>query len=366
MKVCLIGNNLTSLILAYILSQKNFSVTIYYSKSIKSNFETRSLGIADHNLKYLESYFKNISEITNNINEIKVLVKNKNKNENKEIIFNKKNTTLFNMVNYNQILTYVKSKIRMKKNVSQKCLNRKIDLNFFNKTKFNLIINCERTNNLTNKYLKNGLTKNYNNKAFTTFIRHEKIKNNRATQIFTDNGPIAFLPLSEKITSVVFSYDMNKNKSVSEKEIQKKIEQNNPCYKILSSKKIQNFNLNLKLPRKYYFKNILFFGDSIHSIHPLAGQGFNMTLRDIARLDKLLDNRISLGLPIDKNIYKEFENKTKSYNLTFSLGVDLIYEFFKIDRKLIPNLISKKMFNFINKSQKIKDLGINFANQGRL
>ena len=54
-----------------------------------------------------------------------------------------------------------------------------------------------------------------------------------------------------------------------------------------------------------------------------------MTLRDIARLDKLIDNRISLGLPIDKNIYKEFENKTKSYNLTFSLGVDLIYEFLK-------------------------------------
>ena len=144
----------------------------------------------------------------------------------------------------------------MKKNVSQKCLNRKIDLNFFNKTKFNLIINCERTNNLTNKYLKNGLTKNYNNKAFTTFIRHEKIKNNRATQIFTDNGPIAYLPLSEKITSVVFSYDMNKNKSISEKY--KKNWAKSYIYKILSSKKIQNFNLNLKLPRKYYLR-IYFF-----------------------------------------------------------------------------------------------------------
>ena len=77
-----------------------------------------------------------------------------------------------------------------------------------------------------------------------------------------------------------------------------------------------------------------------------------MTLRDIARLDKLIDNRISLGLPIDKNIYKEFENKTKSYNLTFSLGVDLIYEFFKIDRKLIPNLISKKCLILLTKAKK--------------
>ena len=37
-------------------------------------------------------------------------------------------------------------------------------------------------------------------------------------------------------------------------------------------------SLNLK---SYYYKNVLAFGDILHKIHPLAGQGFNMTIRDI-------------------------------------------------------------------------------------
>ena len=63
MKICLIGNNLTSLVLACILSKKNFHTEIYSLKSSKPNLKTRTLGITNHNLKYLTGYFKNI-EIT--------------------------------------------------------------------------------------------------------------------------------------------------------------------------------------------------------------------------------------------------------------------------------------------------------------
>ena len=58
MKISLIGNNLTSLILASILSDKNFHVEICYIKSSKFNFKTRSIGITEHNLIYLTNYFK--------------------------------------------------------------------------------------------------------------------------------------------------------------------------------------------------------------------------------------------------------------------------------------------------------------------
>ena len=52
----------------------------------------------------------------------------------------------------------------------------------------------------------------------------------------------------------------------------------------LNIKKFSEFQkaeLNFSLARKYYFNNILLFGDGLHQIHPLAGQGFNMTLRDL-------------------------------------------------------------------------------------
>ena len=60
MKVCLIGNNLTSLILANILSQKKFYVEIYYMKSPKSEFKTRT---ENYKAKISSQNIKNRSKI---------------------------------------------------------------------------------------------------------------------------------------------------------------------------------------------------------------------------------------------------------------------------------------------------------------
>ena len=363
MKICLIGNNLTSLILANILSKKNFYTEIYSLKSNKSNYKTRTLGITNYNLNYLNNYFKNISKQTQPINEIKVLIQNKKINE--EILFSKDSKVLFNMIKYNKLISLIKSNISKNKLISFKHIKKNSDLNLLiNKKKFDLIINCEVSNVLTEKFLKNKIFKNYHNKAFTTIIKHEKVKNNIARQIFTEYGPIAYLPLSNKFTSVVFSFEIKKRVKISNDEIIQLIKKFNPCYKILSSEKVENFNLSLKLPKKYYYKNILFFGDSIHSIHPLAGQGFNMTIRDIIKLNEILDKKIELGLNVDKHLYREFENESKNYNSMFSFGIDFIYEFIRFNKNFVPKKISKNIFSYINNNQKLKELGINLANKG--
>ena len=61
MKICLIGNNLTSLILAYILSKKNLTIEIYSKKTPKINFITRTIGISKYNFNFLKNHFKIIS-----------------------------------------------------------------------------------------------------------------------------------------------------------------------------------------------------------------------------------------------------------------------------------------------------------------
>ena len=365
MNVCLIGNNLTSLILAKILSKKNFHVEIFSTNSSKIKFQTRSLGISEYNLKYLDNYFNNISKQAKKISQIKVLIKNGKNDE--EIIFDNDTTTLLNIVQYDKFISFLQNNIKFNKKILFKKIKKNNDLQkLIGNKKFELIINCEKSNILTKKFLKNKIIKNYHNTAFTTIIKHKKIKNNVATQIFTKYGPIAFLPLSDFNTSVVFSFENNNKKAVTQLEILELIKLYNPLYKITYVDKIESFNLNFKLPRTYSDKNILFFGDSIHSIHPLAGQGFNMTIRDIIKLVKIIDEKINLGLSIDVKIYKEFEKNVKSYNSMFSLGVDFIHEFFRFNKNYIPKGISKKIFNFINKNKKIKDLGIKFANQGIL
>ena len=361
MKVCLIGNNLTSLILANILLDKNIYTEITSFNNTKLNFKTRTLGIANSNLLYLKKYFKNIEKYTNPINEIHVLVQNiKN---NKKIKFDQNSKILFNMIKYDKLISLVKAKSIKSKFIKFKYLKKnRIFESLKYKKDFKLIINCERSNFITKKFLKKTISKNYHNKAFTTLIHHSRVDNNKAFQVFTEFGPIAFLPLSKKLTSVVFSFDIKKNKKITETQIVRLINQYNPQYKITSFEKFQSFNLKLNLAKRYFNKNILFFGDSIHKIHPLAGQGFNMTIRDIIKFDEILKQKINLGLPIDEGIYKDFEKITKSNNSIFSLGVDLIHEFFKFNKDFIPKKLSDKILDYIGNNQKLKNLSINLAN----
>ena len=69
-------------------------------------------------------------------------------------------------------------------------------------------------------------------------------------------------------------------------------------YKIKKFGKFEKFKLNFSVVRNYYHKQVMILGDGLHKIHPLAGQGFNMTLRDIKILSKIINNRIDLGLEI--------------------------------------------------------------------
>ena len=122
-----------------------------------------------------------------------------------------------------------------------------------------------------------------------------------------------------------------------------------------------SFNL-----RSYYHDNILAFGDLLHRIHPLAGQGFNMTIRDIKEILKLVKFKKDHGLELDTSICLDFEKNTKNRNYLFSNGIDLIYEFFNVERKIKNNFLSKtvqKISNYpsINKIfTKIADRGIFF------
>ena len=126
----------------------------------------------------------------------------------------------------------------------------------------------------------------------------------------------------------------------------------------MSKFRLNSFNL-----RKYYFKNILAFGDLLHKIHPLAGQGFNMSIRDIKELLIIIDDKIKLGLPVDQSVCVEFQKKTKSKNFIFSEGVDFIYECFNSENKFKNNLVDKTV-KFIGNNKIINEYFKKIADTG--
>ena len=144
------------------------------------------------------------------------------------------------------------------------------------------------------------------------------------------------------------------------------IKDKNFKYKIKGIGKINSFELESLNLRSYYHNNILAFGDLLHKIHPLAGQGFNMTIRDIKILLDIIKKRLDLGLPLDSSVNSEFQKNLKYKNFLFSNGVDLIHELFNIERKTNIGLLSNSVklisnYPFINKMfTKIADRGVLF------
>ena len=134
-------------------------------------------------------------------------------------------------------------------------------------------------------------------------------------------------------------------------------------YHIVGIKKSYSFKLKFSTLRSYHHGNILAFGDVLHKLHPLAGQGFNMTIRDIKELLKIIKYKKSIGLDLDSSVCLNFERKLKHKNYLFSNGIDFIYEFFNFENKIDTNILSKSLY-FVNKNKGINKLFTKLADTG--
>jgi 2-octaprenyl-6-methoxyphenol hydroxylase len=339
MTVCILGHNLTSLALAKALIKIGLEVDLIENKKIKAYPKSRTLGISKSNIQFFCNEISNINNLCWKINDIKITGDN---DLNKELISFTNKDYLFSIIKNYELHKNLKNDLKKNKKFKEKKTLKESD--------YDLIINTDLNHNFTKKYFFKKIEKNYNAFAYTSILKHKKIKNNQATQVFTKNGPFAFLPISNNQTSLVYSFNgpikLSKNKFI---ELTNKY---NRRLEILKISEINYFPLKSSNLRSYYHKNILAFGDMLHRIHPLAGQGYNMTLRDVKTLIRIIKSKIELGLPIDQSINYEFEKKTKSQNYLFSKGIDLIYEIFNFERKLNNKLINQTI-SFVGKNKKL-------------
>lgn len=360
MKICLIGNGLGSLFLANKLYKKNLKITVFYEREIYKSNNSQTIGITEKNINNLKKILPNVFKLGNKINQIKIY----DNQYDEKISFKPNKEYHFMVIEYNKILRDLQKKLINKKNINfKKTKLSKISLNKKFLNDYDIVIDTNLENSFSKKYFSKKIYKNYLSKAYVTNLSHSKLKNNNiANQIYTEYGPLAFLPISKNKTSIVFSIS-NKYEFLKKKEIKNLILKYNRIYKIKKFSKIINFNLTLSLLRKYYKENVLAFGDKIHKIHPHAGQGFNMVMRDIEILSNLIENKIQLGLPLDKEILREFQDSTKYKNTIFANGVDLFYEIFELEKK-IPRGISNIIFNTLKRNKYITSISSKLANEG--
>ena len=210
------------------------------------------------------------------------------------------------------------------------------------------------------------IIRNYKEVAITATFKHNT-RINKVSQFFLKEGPLAILPFDKKKFSVVWSvssFFFKQNNKFFKKILNEKIQILFDSVKIKKANSIRSFPIYLNLKTKYFKKNILILGDGLHAVHPMAGQGFNLVLRDIKKLSELMNKVLKLGLSIKNSfLLRDFYLARKPENIILGLGIDLTNIFFKsnkffspVKKKILSNI---KNFTFIKKiSQIISDKGI--------
>ena len=375
-KICIIGGSLTGLVTAISLSKLNCTIDLI-TGDLDQNLKTnRTIAISENNLDFLNKL--NISKLLKremwNCSIIKLYteIKNEKFSEIFELNNENKKEKILYMVENSKIMKLMLSKIKQIKSISIKNQEKiysistsgllksvKFNNNVF---KYNLVIICTGYKSSLIKSIFNDkmMEKSYKESAVTAILNHSSFNNNIARQIFLKNEIFALLPISNTKTSIVWSvkHDMLKKNNLFFKN-KIILYTKNYLKNVKFTTNIEYKDLNFLIRNKYYLDRILLFGDALHMVHPFAGQGFNMTLRDLASLEKILTQKINLGLDIgSSDILSEFSSEIKPRNFAFSIGIDFLKNSFSY--KKLRNDILK----ILNKSNIAKDILFNIANKG--
>jgi 2-octaprenyl-6-methoxyphenol hydroxylase len=383
-KICIIGSGLTGIMIAYLLSKFRLQIDIVEQDFNKKKINPTKIALSKSSLDELCRYgLKDIKKKSNIIKNIYLHDSYSSISLKQDLHFsvsNKKEALAY-IIDSNTLFSDIYKKLKSLKNIN--FVNKEIssikDKKFFKeiifkdliKKNYNLIIFASANNLslLSNFKLRKVVDKSYNEDAYVFNLFHEKISNNSARQFFLKDGPLAFLPVSSTETSVIWSIKNNSinEKYVSNKKYLSKFFNNHfkELFKeIISISEINNFNLNYIFNELKDSKRTLLFGEIANKIHPIAGQGFNMTLRNIFSLIKVIKYSINLGLEIGNDIFiKKYLDETNLNNLAFATLIDGIRKIFDIRIDSFA-AIRKNTLSNLDKNFFIKKNFINIANKG--
>jgi 2-octaprenyl-6-methoxyphenol hydroxylase len=383
-KICIIGSGLTGLMIAYLLSKFRLQIDIVEQDFNKKKINPTKIALSKSSLDELCRYgLKDIKKKSNIIKNIYLHDSYSSISLKQDLHFsvsNKKEALAY-IIDSNTLFSDIYKKLKSLKNIN--FINKEIssinDEKFFKeitfkdliKKNYSLIIFASAKNlSLLSKFkLRKVVDKSYNEDAYVFNLFHVKISNNSARQFFLKDGPLAFLPVSSTETSVIWSI---KNNSINKKYVSNKKYLSNffnnhfkELFKeIISISEINKFNLNYIFNELKDSKRTLLFGEIANKIHPIAGQGWNMTLRNIFSLIKVIKYSINLGLEIGNDIFiKKYLDETNLNNLAFATLIDGIRKIFDI-RIDSYAAIRKNTLSNLDKNFFIKKNFINIANKG--
>jgi ubiquinone biosynthesis UbiH/UbiF/VisC/COQ6 family hydroxylase len=224
--------------------------------------------------------------------------------------------------------------------------------------KASIIIACDGANSMAREKIAiNSLKYDFKQTALSFELKVKSKIEKQAIQFFLKDSILAVLPIRKGLVSIVWSCDyqfFEKLNNLDDKSIENELNLIIGSYykdiKIASKK--ESFPLFMNSVESIFKGRVLLVGDAAHFIHPMAGQGLNLGIRDIIFLEKNIDKKyyMDIGLRGFLRKYERVRKEDVSQMGFLTLGLNWI---FSKKSSIVIGMIEKGM-GMLDKSKVLK------------
>ena len=181
----------------------------------------------------------------------------------------------------------------------------------------------------------------YDQTAVVCAVAHDKPHGGIAHQFFMPNGPLAILPLTGNRSSIVWSETTDRAAQLMTLDDDQFLDALRPAFgSFLGQISLEgarfSYPLGLTLAQSFIADRVALIGDAAHGVHPIAGQGLNAGLRDVAALAQVLSEAHARGEDIGAaQPLARYQTWRRFDTTTLALATDTFNRLFSNDNPLL-------------------------------
>jgi 2-octaprenyl-6-methoxyphenol hydroxylase len=207
---------------------------------------------------------------------------------------------------------------------------------------------------------------NYGQSAIVINVGHERSHNGRAVEHFLPAGPFAILPLKGNRSSIVWTETTEEAKRLAalpddafHAELERRFKLHLGDITAVSARRVHP--LGFFVARSFTAERIALVGDAAHVIHPIAGQGLNMGLKDVAALAEVIVDAARLGLdPGAASTLERYQRWRRFDTMTMGLATDGLNRLFS-NRSDVLRVVRDVGLGLVDRVPNLKHLFIREA-----